>query len=161
MTIGEKIQRCRKAQRMSQEELAGRLGVSRQAVSKWELNESIPDTENVIELGRIFGVSLDYLLKVEIEEPDYERGKAGGDQIKQEWETKLIEGEREGRRQEKSGRFPVIIFLMVLTALPLMWGFWGGDLIGGLVMALNLAILWGMVYLAFLIARALKKYIQR
>ena len=144
MTIGEKIQRCRKAQRMSQEELAGRLGVSRQAVSKWELNESIPDTE-----------------KVEIEEPDYERGKAGGDQIKQEWETKLIEGEREGRRQEKSGRFPVIIFLMVLTALPLMWGFWGGDLIGGLVMALNLAILWGMVYLAFLIARALKKYIQR
>ena len=43
MTIGEKIQRCRKAQRMSQEELAGRLGVSRQAVSKWELNESIPD----------------------------------------------------------------------------------------------------------------------
>lgn len=161
MTIGEKIQRCRKAQRMSQEELAGRLGVSRQAVSKWELNESIPDTENVIELGRIFGVSLDYLLKVEIEEPDYERGKAGGDQIKQEGETKLIEGERDGRRQEKSGRFPVIIFFMVLTALPLMWGFWGGDLIGGLVMALNLAILWGMVYLALLIAQALKKYIQR
>lgn len=161
MTIGEKIQRCRKAQRMSQEELAGRLGVSRQAVSKWEQNESIPDTENVIELGRIFGVSLDYLLKVEIEEPDYERGKAGGDQIKQEGETKLIEMESEGIRQEKPGKFPVIIFLVVLTAFSLMWGFWGGDLIGGLVMALNLAILWGMVYLAFLIARALKKYIQK
>lgn len=161
MTIGEKIQLCRKAQRMSQEELAGRLGVSRQAVSKWEQNESIPDTENVIELGRIFGVSLDYLLKVEIEEPDYERGKAGGDQIKHEGETKLIERERDGTRQEKPGKFPVIIFLVVLTAFSLMWGFWGGDLIGGLVMALNLAILWGMVYLAFLIARALKKYIQR
>ena len=60
MTIGEKIQRCRKGQKMSQEELAGKLGVSRQAVSKWELNESIPDTENVIELGKIFGVSLDH-----------------------------------------------------------------------------------------------------
>lgn len=161
MTIGEKIQRCRKAQRMSQEELAGRLGVSRQAVSKWELNESIPDTENVIELGRIFGVSLDYLLKVEIEEPDYERGKAGGDQIKQEGETKLIEGEREGRRQEKSKKSPILIFLVVLFIFILLCGFLRWNLINVIYMALNLAILWGMVYLAFLIARALKKYIQR
>ena len=161
MTIGEKIQRCRKAQRMSQEELAGRLGVSRQAVSKWELNESIPDTENVIELGRIFGVSLDYLLKVEIEEPDYERGKAGGDQIKQEGETKLIEGEREGTRQEKSKKSPILIFLVVLFIFILLCGFLRWNLINVIYMALNLAILWGMVYLAFLIARALKKYIQR
>ena len=70
MTIGEKIQRCRKEQKMSQEDLASRLGVSRQAVSKWELNESVPDTENVVELGRIFRVSLDYLLKAEISEPE-------------------------------------------------------------------------------------------
>ena len=52
MTIGEKIQKCRKEQKMSQEELAGRLGVSRQAVSKWELNESVPSTERLIILAQ-------------------------------------------------------------------------------------------------------------
>ena len=61
MTLGEKIQKHRKEKRMSQEDLAALLGVSRQAVSKWELNDTIPDTENVIQLGRILGVSLDYL----------------------------------------------------------------------------------------------------
>lgn len=48
MTLGEKIQKHRKEKSMSQEELAALLGVSRQAVSKWELNDTIPDTENVI-----------------------------------------------------------------------------------------------------------------
>lgn len=76
MTLGEKIQKHRKEKRMSQENLAALLGVSRQAVSKWELNDTIPDTENVIQLGRILGVSLDYLLIPERESHD-ECGKAG------------------------------------------------------------------------------------
>ena len=45
MTFGEKLQRLRKEAGLSQEELAGRLHVSRQAVSKWERNESYPETE--------------------------------------------------------------------------------------------------------------------
>ena len=45
MTLGEKLQRLRKARGMSQEELAARMGVSRQAVSRWELNIALPDTE--------------------------------------------------------------------------------------------------------------------
>ena len=70
MKLGEKLQQLRKKSGLSQEQLAAQLTVSRQAVSKWELNEAMPDTENVIQLSRIFGVSCDYLLRDEIEEQD-------------------------------------------------------------------------------------------
>lgn len=66
MTFGEKLQLLRKRQGLSQEKLAEQLDVSRQAVSKWELGESLPDTENVVQLGKLFDVSIDYLLKDEI-----------------------------------------------------------------------------------------------
>ncbi len=62
MTIGEKITSLRVAQGLSQEELAERMYVSRQAVSKWETDTAIPQTEKVIELCEIFGVSADALL---------------------------------------------------------------------------------------------------
>lgn len=62
MTIGEKIALRRRNAGLSQETLAGQLGVSRQAVSRWETNESLPDTEKVLQLCRIFGVSADDLL---------------------------------------------------------------------------------------------------
>lgn len=63
MTFGEKLQLLRKQNGMSQEQLALKLDVSRQAISKWELNNSLPDTENAIQLSQLFCVSLDYLLK--------------------------------------------------------------------------------------------------
>lgn len=62
MKIGEKIQQLRKAKNLSQEQLAVQLEVSRQAVSRWELNESTPDTDKIILISRIFSVSTDYLL---------------------------------------------------------------------------------------------------
>lgn len=67
MTLGEKLQKLRKDQKMSQEELASKITVSRQSVSKWELNEALPDTENIIQLSKVLGVSIDYLLNNEIE----------------------------------------------------------------------------------------------
>ena len=67
MTFGEKLQALRKAQGWSQEELAARIHVSRQALSKWESGASVPDTENVVALSRLFGVSTDYLLLEEVE----------------------------------------------------------------------------------------------
>jgi len=67
MHFGEKIYRLRKNKRMSQEELAARLDVSRQSISKWELGESMPDTENIVQLSRLFEVSTDFLLKDELE----------------------------------------------------------------------------------------------
>ena len=63
MTLAEKIQALRKQSGMSQEQLAERITVSRQAVSKWELGESFPDIDNVVQLSKIFSVSTDYLLK--------------------------------------------------------------------------------------------------
>ena len=68
MKLGEKLQQLRKQSGLSQEQLAAQLTVSRQAVSKWELDETMPDTENVIQLSRLFGVSCDYLLREEVDE---------------------------------------------------------------------------------------------
>ena len=68
MKLGEKLQQLRKQSGLSQEQLAARLTVSRQAVSKWELDETMPDTENVVQLSRLFGVSCDYLLRDEVDE---------------------------------------------------------------------------------------------
>ena len=63
MTLGEKILTLRKARGWSQEELAGRIGVTRQALSRWESDTAVPDTVNVVELSDLFGVSCDYLLR--------------------------------------------------------------------------------------------------
>lgn len=62
MTIGARIAACRKRAGMSQEKLANELNISRQAVSRWETGEAVPDTEKVIQLSRIFHVTTDYLL---------------------------------------------------------------------------------------------------
>lgn len=65
MTFGEKIQKLRKEAGLSQEELACQLGVSRQAVSKWERDSGYPETEKIIHMSRLFNVTLDYLLNEE------------------------------------------------------------------------------------------------
>ena len=63
MTLADRIQHLRKAKGISQEELADQIGVSRQAVSKWESGQSSPDLEKVILLSEFFDVATDYLLK--------------------------------------------------------------------------------------------------
>lgn len=62
MTLGEKTQKLRKAKGWTQEDLAARIAVSRQALSRWEQGTVIPDTENVLQLSKAFGTSIDYLL---------------------------------------------------------------------------------------------------
>ena len=71
MILADKIINLRKKAGMSQEELAYQLGVSRQAVSKWEGAQSIPDINKIIDMSALFGVSTDYLLKDEIENVEY------------------------------------------------------------------------------------------
>ncbi len=63
MTIADRIQHLRKARGLSQEELADAVGVSRQAVSKWESEQSIPDIDKVVALSDYFETTTDYLLK--------------------------------------------------------------------------------------------------
>ena len=61
MNIGERIMALRKEKNISQSELAKRLNVSRQAVSKWEQGTSSPDTERLIQLAEILGTEVEYL----------------------------------------------------------------------------------------------------
>ncbi|MGB0938582.1 MAG: helix-turn-helix domain-containing protein [Colwellia sp.] len=68
MILASKITRLRKQLGWSQEELAHKMDISRQSVSKWESTNSIPDLNKIIKLAEIFSVSTDYLLKDEIEE---------------------------------------------------------------------------------------------
>jgi transcriptional regulator with XRE-family HTH domain len=62
MTKGEKISKHRKILGLSQEDLANKLDISRQSVSKWELNESEPDLGNLVKLSRLLNITIDYLL---------------------------------------------------------------------------------------------------
>lgn len=63
MNLSDRIRELRKIKGISQDELAEKLGVSRQAISKWENEQSIPDIDKVISLSDYFDVSTDYLLK--------------------------------------------------------------------------------------------------
>jgi len=65
MTIEERVQELRKVKGLSQEQLADVLGVSRQAVSKWESGQSLPDVERLIAMSTLFEVTVDYILKGE------------------------------------------------------------------------------------------------
>lgn len=63
MNIADRIQYLRKSKGLSQEELAEKVGVSRQAVSKWESEQSTPDIEKIIVMSEFFEVTTDYILK--------------------------------------------------------------------------------------------------
>ncbi len=67
MTLGEKIYRLRTEQGMSQESFGDTLGVSRQSVSKWETDQSVPELDKIVAISEMFGVSTDYLLKETME----------------------------------------------------------------------------------------------
>ncbi len=73
MNIGEKIAAARKAKGWSQEELGGKVGVSTQAVSKWENNLSEPDKDHLVELSNLLGLSLEDLM-ADIPSPDWKLG---------------------------------------------------------------------------------------
>ncbi|MCI5995887.1 MAG: helix-turn-helix domain-containing protein [Blautia sp.] len=69
MTLGDKLSKLRKENNYTQEQLTDVLGVSRQAVSKWESNITYPETNKLIRMSELFNCSLDYLLK-DTEETD-------------------------------------------------------------------------------------------
>ena len=75
MIFADKLITLRKKAGWSQEELAEKLNVTRQSVSKWEGAQSVPDMDKVVQMSRLFGVTTDFLLKDELseEEEDYTR----------------------------------------------------------------------------------------
>lgn len=74
MIFADKLITLRKKSGWSQEELAEKLGVTRQSVSKWEGAQSVPDIDKILQLSHLFGVTTDYLLKDELGEPEYTAG---------------------------------------------------------------------------------------
>lgn len=79
MTTGEKIHTCRKQAGMTQEELAERLGVTRQAVSRWEQDGAFPETKQIVELCKLFHISADELLFGTERESEKETPPSGKD----------------------------------------------------------------------------------
>lgn len=114
--IADRLVELRRSKDLSQEELAGKLGVSRQAVSKWERAESSPDTDNLIALARLFEISLDdLLLNGNVSPADHGAPPIGG-----EWE----EAERR-RRKSMLLKFPYPLFAtLCYLVLGFQWHIW-------------------------------------
>ena len=120
MILADKIIKLRKQNGWSQEELAEKVGVSRQAVSKWESGTSIPDLDKILRLSEIFGVTTDYLLKDTIEElsPETDAEIKYGDQ---ERRVSLEEAnEYMSLAQKMSWRFARATALCILSPTPLL-----------------------------------------
>jgi len=86
MTFGEKLQVLRQKAGMSQDALAEKRNVSRQAVSRWERDETMPETEKVILIADLFGVTTDYLLRQTAEK---KTARPAVEQQKKDWIDKL------------------------------------------------------------------------
>ena len=121
MILADKIIELRKKSGWSQEELADKLNVSRQAVSKWESAQSVPDMNRILMLSELFGVSTDYLLKDELgEEARSERD------IPEDRETPLrrvsMEEAREflSHREKIKGYIPFGVALCILSPVVLI-----------------------------------------
>ena len=111
MKIGDKIAKARKAQNLTQEQLADLLDVSRQAVSRWESDLAYPETENLVRLSEILHVNCDYLLKDGVNE-------SGEKTV----EVKII---REvPARRLWNVRFLLMIALLLLGAYLALFGTW-------------------------------------
>ncbi|WP_028042494.1 helix-turn-helix domain-containing protein [Candidatus Stoquefichus massiliensis] len=83
MSVSKQLIHLRNVKGISQEELASLMSVTRQAVSKWETDQSLPDSDKIIRLSEIFGVTTDYLLKGKESDPmdiySQHSSKAGAD----------------------------------------------------------------------------------
>ncbi len=86
MTTSEKLQKIRRREGLTQEQFAEKIGVSRQALSKWESGDALPDAVNLMSISRIFNVSIDRLLNdsLDLDEPAPEPSKPQGERVS-EW----------------------------------------------------------------------------
>lgn len=116
MILADKIIKLRRASGMSQEELAEKMKVSRQAVSKWEAAQSTPDLEKLLQLSRLFGVTVDYLIKDEIEQEESD----GSDGVTSRRLTIAQANEYMELRRTASLYIAAAVALCILSAIPLL-----------------------------------------
>jgi len=118
MILADKIIRLRKKNGWSQEELADKMNVSRQSVSKWESAQTIPDLEKILQLSILFGVTTDYLLKDEIEDEELTNDTSSDTTVKKisiEEANAYIE-----QRKKASWRIALATFLCILSPITLI-----------------------------------------
>ena len=124
MILADKLIQLRKKNGWSQEELAEQMNVSRQAVCKWEGAQSIPDINKLIQLSKLFNVSLDYLLKDEVEEFEYNMSSSETEPFTDEQSTKRFVSMEEANaflkvKEETSGKVAFGVSLCILSMIPL------------------------------------------
>ncbi len=155
MILADKIIRLRKKNGWSQEELATRMNVSRQAVSKWEAASTTPDLEKILELSNLFGVTIDYLLKDEIEDEEYLSDDNDGVRYIGLEEAK----EYMDYRESISGRIALGTLLCITSPLPLI-------LVGGIsetkgsLISEDFAGLAGIIILLVMVALAVMLFLS-
>ena len=116
MILADKIIRLRKQNGWSQEELAEKMQVSRQAVSKWEGAQTTPDLEKILMLSSLFGVTTDYLLKDEMED----EGHSDGTNMSVKRMTLAQANAFLEWRKSASVRIAIATFLCVIAVIPLL-----------------------------------------
>lgn len=115
VTIANKLVSLRKQYRFSQEELAEKIGVSRQAVSKWERAESSPDTDNLIALAKIYNLSIDEMLNYDINNVPVELSNI----------NKNDNNNARKNNFEALKRFPIAILATIIyLLLGFIWDLW-------------------------------------
>ena len=120
MILADKIIQLRKKNGWSQEELAEQMNVSRQAVCKWEGAQSIPDINRLIQLSKLFNVSIDYLLKDEMEEIIHDTDYLEEEHVAEEKNPKHFVSMQEANeflkvKEETSGKIAFGILLCILS----------------------------------------------
>jgi len=118
MILADKIIRLRKKNGWSQEDLADKMNVSRQAVSKWEGAQTIPDLEKILQLSILFGVTTDYLLKDEIEDEEFTDDPSSDTTVKritiEEANAYIVQ------RKKAAWRIALATFLCILSPVTLI-----------------------------------------
>lgn len=127
MTLSDNIARLRRQNGWSQEELADRMGVSRQAVSKWESGQAVPDLDKIPALADLFGVTADVLLRGEVPGEKPESAVPSPDDRPQTTSdcsarrlTREVAEDYLARRETDSVRIAVSTFLCIFAVIPLL-----------------------------------------
>ena len=117
MILADKIMNLRKKNGWSQEELAEKMQVSRQAVSKWEGAQTVPDIEKILMLSSLFGVTTDYLLKDEIEDEEF---TDDADRVPVKRVSLALANDFLEWRKRAAYRIAVATFLCIVSVIPLL-----------------------------------------
>ena len=162
MILADKILSLRKNSGWSQEELAEKLNVSRQSVSKWESALSIPDIGKIVDMAKLFGVSTDYLLKDDMEQPSYTEGEAdGARRVDISEASAYIEDRRAAAKKQALGVLLCILSPVLLIVLPLLMAAIKGLVTGEAAVDIPeaLAIGIGIVVMLLMVASAVMLFI--